>query len=96
MKKAGEAAAQSAKNVARCPKDGTLAPAGTKFLPGVWQPNGPAALDLCPNCGKETHGAKFCPECGTKDRKAAAGVCPKCGAQTKGAKFCPECGTKLV
>jgi ribosomal protein L32 len=96
LKRAGEAAKQSATAVARCPKDGTLAPAGTKFCPECGSPMTQPAVDACPNCGKETHGAKFCPECGTKIERAAAGVCPKCGAQTKGAKFCPECGTKLV
>ena len=96
VKRASDAAKQSTTAMARCPKDGTMAPAGTKFCPECGSPMTQPAVDACPNCGKETHGAKFCPECGTKIERAAAGVCPNCGAQTKGAKFCPECGTKLV
>jgi len=96
MKQATEAVSQAGKNVARCPKDGTMAPAGTKFCPECGSPMTQPAVDRCPNCGKETGGAKFCPECGTKIERAPAGVCPSCGAQTKGAKFCPECGTKLI
>jgi hypothetical protein len=84
-------------NLARCPKDGTLAPAGTKFCPECGSPMEQPAADKCPQCGTETHGAKFCPNCGAKiERQAStAGVCPSCGAETKGAKFCPQCGAKL-
>jgi len=84
MKQATEAVSQAGKNVARCPKDGTMAPAGTKFCPECGSPMTQPAVDRCPNCGKETGGAKFCPECGTKIERAPAGVCPSCGAQTKG------------
>lgn len=96
FRQAGEATRQAVTSVARCPKDGTVAPAGTKFCPECGGPMAQPVLDTCPNCGKETHGAKFCPECGSKIEKAPAGACPTCGAQTKGAKFCPECGTKLA
>jgi ribosomal protein L32 len=96
--KASEEAAQRAKSgMARCPKDGTLAAAGTKFCPECGSPMLQPAGDRCPNCGSETMGAKFCPNCGTKiERAPVATTCPKCGAETKGAKFCPECGTKLA
>ena len=96
MRMVGEAAKQAAANTARCPKDGTVAQAGTKFCPECGSPMVQPTIDACPNCGKETRGAKFCPECGTKIERAPTGVCPACGAQAKGAKFCPECGTKLA
>ena len=104
IQKAGEAARnvdqaskQAAANMARCPKDGTMAPAGTKFCPECGTPMAQPASDRCPQCGTETHGAKFCPNCGTKIEPPAPKLtnCPNCGAETKGAKFCPECGTKL-
>jgi len=94
FKQAGEATKQAVAGTARCPKCGTLAAPGTRFCPECGSAMAQPAADLCPKCGKETHGAKFCPECGAKIDRAPAGVCPNCGAQTKGAKFCPECGTK--
>jgi hypothetical protein len=99
MNQAGEAAKQSAQQaaatLARCPVDGTLAAAGTKFCPECGQPMLQPVSPTCPKCGTQTHGAKFCPNCGTKVvTQAAAGICPNCGAKTGGAKFCPECGTK--
>ncbi len=94
VQQVSEAAKQAQSNVVRCPKDGTVAPAGTKFCPECGGPMPQPVADACPNCGKETHGAKYCPECGTKIERTPAGVCPKCGAATKGAKFCPECGAK--
>ncbi len=49
---------------------------------------------VCPQCGKETHGARFCPECGFK--MAEKSTCPGCSTGiSPGAKFCPECGMKL-
>lgn len=96
VKRASEAAQQAqAAGTVRCPKDGTVAPAGTKFCPECGTKMVSAAVDPCPSCGAETNGAKFCPECGTKIERAQPGVCPSCGAQTGTAKFCPECGTKL-
>ena len=65
VKRASEAARQASTNMARCPKDGTLAPAGTKFCTQCGSPMVQPAVDACPNCGNETQGAKFCPECGT-------------------------------
>jgi predicted amidophosphoribosyltransferase len=94
VKKAGEAAQQASAGAARCPKDGTLAPAGTKYCPECGSPMVQPAAVLCPSCGQDTKGAKFCPNCGAKVEKPPA-VCPSCGAQAGGAKFCPECGTKL-
>jgi ribosomal protein L32 len=96
VKRASGAARQATENMARCPNDGTLAPAGTKFCPECGNPMVQPAVETCPNCGSETHGAKFCPECGTRVAKAPAAVCPSCGTDTGGAKFCPECGTKLA
>lgn len=96
IKNVSDAAQKASAGSARCPKDGTLAPAGTKFCPecgsSMVQPNS----DTCPNCGAAVQGAKFCPECGTKIEKPPVSVCPNCGAEAKGAKFCSECGTKLV
>jgi len=96
MKQAGEAAKRATASAARCPKDGTLAAAGTKFCPECGTPMTQPAIDACPKCGSPTRGAKFCPECGTKIESVQPGVCPSCGTETKGAKFCPECGTKVV
>ena len=92
---AAEAAQRASTQLARCPKDGTVAPAGTKFCPECGSPMVQPAASNCPNCGAETHGAKFCPECGTKIEQAPT-KCPNCGAEAKGAKFCPECGTKIA
>jgi ribosomal protein L32 len=98
MKQAGQAvdaAKRASTQLARCPKDGTMAAAGTKFCPECGTPMVQPSVEKCPNCGADTHGAKFCPNCGNKMEAAApAGVCSNCGAQTGGAKFCPECGTK--
>jgi hypothetical protein len=91
MRKAAE---QAGAAMARCPNDGTLAAAGTKFCPECGaQMKQPESI-LCPKCGTDTKGAKFCPECGTKIEAKPAGVCANCGTDTKGAKFCPECGAK--
>jgi hypothetical protein len=92
-----ESAQKAAAQAARCPKDGTLAPPGTKFCPECGGPMVTPESARCPSCGAETHNAKFCPECGTKiEARPALTNCPSCGAETKGAKFCPECGTKLA
>lgn len=96
VQRASQAAKQATSGMARCPKDGTPAPAGTKFCPECGGPMVQPASDACPSCGAQVHGAKFCPECGTKVERAAVGLCPSCGAESKGAKFCPECGTKLT
>ena len=95
VKKVSDSAQQATQNMARCPKDGTLAKPGTKFCPECGTAMVQPVTDACPNCGADTKGAKFCPECGTKIERAPVGKCPNCGADTKGAKFCPECGTKL-
>lgn len=95
-RRASEATRQATERAARCPSDGYLAPAGTKFCPECGSAMVQPTIELCPNCGKETAGAKFCPECGVKVQRASPGVCSKCGAKTGSAKFCPECGTKLV
>jgi len=97
VRRASEAAKAAQANMARCPKDGTLAPAGTKFCSECGSPMVQPALDVCPNCGTGTKGAKFCPECGAKIERAAPAptACPNCGVEIKGAKFCPECGTKV-
>jgi len=97
MKQASEAAKsaqQASAALARCPKDGTLAAAGTKFCPECGSAMIQPASTICPKCGTDTHGAKFCPNCGKMEQAAPAGVCPSCGAKTGGAKFCPECGAK--
>ncbi len=94
IRSAAEAAKMAKANTARCPKDGTLAPAGTKFCPECGTAMVQPVADTCPKCGAEVHGAKFCPECGTKIERAPT-TCPNCGKETKGAKFCPECGTKI-
>ena len=96
-KAAEDASRQAAATLACCPKDGTTAPAGTKFCPECGSPLVQPTVERCPSCGSETRGAKFCPNCGTKIEIAPVStVCPKCGTETKGAKFCPECGNKMV
>jgi len=94
---AAQAAKSASANMAHCPKDGTLAAAGTKFCPECGSPMVQPVVDRCPKCGTEVQGAKFCPQCGTKIERAVPvpSFCPNCGAETKGAKFCPECGTKI-
>lgn len=96
---AQQAAATSAAAMARCPKDGTLAPAGTKFCSQCGSPMvqpAPPPAEVCPRCGKPVQGAKFCPACGAKIERPAPSVCPRCGKEAKGSKFCPECGTRLA
>lgn len=94
---AAETAQQAATQLAKCPNDGTVAAAGTKFCPECGAQMIQPAVTHCPNCNAETKGAKFCPECGTKiEVKPASTICPSCGVDGKGAKFCPECGTKIL
>ena len=96
IKKAEDAMQTAQTSLAKCPKCGNVAAAGTKFCPECGTVMTQPATDICPNCGAEVHGAKFCPECGTKiERAPQVFRCPNCGAETKGAKFCPECGTKI-
>lgn len=97
VSQAAETAKQTATQLARCPEDGTMAAAGTKFCPECGAQMIQPASTLCPNCHAETRGAKFCPECGTRiEVKAASTVCSNCGVDGKGSKFCPECGTKIL
>ena len=65
INQAGKAVSQAANNMARCPQDGTLAAAGTKFCPEC----GARVIqdDKCKKCGAKLQpGAKFCTECGEK------------------------------
>ncbi len=102
LKGAADAVKRAGSNMARCPQDGTLAAAGTKFCPEcgspMVQPAPAPAADVCPKCGTPANGAKFCQECGTKIERAAPppAFCPNCGTEVKNAKFCPECGTKVA
>lgn len=96
LKQVGEAAKRASTSSARCPQDGTLASAGTKFCPECGTAMIQPASDSCPNCGTPTNGAKFCPECGTRIEKPQPDNCPNCGAPAKGARFCAECGNKLI
>ena len=96
IRAAGQAAQEASQSMARCPQDGTLAAAGTKFCPECGNPMVQPSKTACPACGTEVGAAKFCPNCGTKvEKPAPAGICPQCGTQANGAKFCPECGTKI-
>lgn len=96
VKKVEDAARQAQQNMAKCPNCGNMAAAGTKFCPECGGQMVQPAVDRCPSCGAEVHGAKFCPECGAKiERAPVITNCPNCGAEVKGAKFCPECGTKV-
>ena len=96
MKQVSDVAKAATSEMARCPKDGTLANPGTKFCPECGTPMVQPTAETCRQCGAPTKGAKFCPECGTRlEAPAPTGKCPSCGADAKGAKFCPECGTKL-
>jgi predicted amidophosphoribosyltransferase len=93
----GQAARQAQASMARCPQDGTVAPAGTKFCPNCGSPMVQPVASTCPKCGAQVGEAKFCPQCGAKIEQPAAtpAVCPKCGANVAGVKFCPSCGTKV-
>jgi hypothetical protein len=94
VRQAGQAAGQAAQTMARCPVDGTLAAAGTKFCPECGAAMQQPQAVTCSKCGAEVGTAKFCPECGAKLEAKPSGICPGCGTDTKGAKFCPECGVK--
>ena len=72
VKKASQAAKQATGQMARCPKDGTVAAPGTKFCPECGSPMEQPAAAICPKCGTDTHGAKFCPNCGTKIETAGS------------------------
>lgn len=97
LEKAVGAAQRAGATLAKCPNDGTLAPAGTKFCPECGAPMIQPAVARCPKCGADAAGAKFCPECGTRiEQPPAPAKCPSCGATVEGAKFCPECGTKIA
>jgi len=102
LKNVGGVVKGAAALTARCPKDGTVAPPGTKFCPECGAEMVQPVLDACPKCKAPAGGARFCPQCGTKIERAAApapapepATCPSCGAEAKGAKFCPGCGAKL-
>ena len=98
MRSAAQGMQSARANMARCPKDGTLAPPGTKFCPECGSAMAQPSTETCPQCSKPVApGAKFCPECGGKIERAAAApaFCPSCGAKSEGAKFCPQCGAKL-
>jgi hypothetical protein len=95
LRNVSQAAKTTTANLAHCPKDGTPAPAGTKFCPECGSPMVQPAANTCPQCGAAVGEAKFCPACGTKIERAAPGVCGSCGAAIGGAKFCPECGAKV-
>lgn len=97
VKKASQAARQATSQMARCPKDGTVAAPGTKFCPECGSLMDQPITAVCPKCGTEIRGAKFCPNCGQKIEVPAATstTCPSCGTETKGAKFCPNCGADL-
>jgi hypothetical protein len=94
VQNAAQAAKQANASLARCPNDGTVAPAGTKFCPECGTAMVQPAAQKCPSCGAAITGSKFCPQCGAKIEAAAPATCGNCGAELKGAKFCPECGTK--
>ncbi len=98
VRQATETARAAQSGLARCPKDGTLAPAGTKFCTQCGSPMVQPTADVCPKCGTAAQGAKFCPECGTKIERAepTPSRCPGCGAEVGTAKFCPQCGTRVV
>ncbi len=96
IKQVSSAAKQATGNLARCPEDGTVAAAGTRFCPECGTAMLQPESDACPGCGTATQGAKFCPECGTKIERRVPGLCPSCGTEAQGAKFCPECGTKIA
>lgn len=87
-------AQQGAAAMARCPKDGTLAPAGVKFCAQCGSPMTQPVAKVCPQCGQPAEG-KFCAHCGAKlEQPPQPGVCPQCGKPAEG-KFCAECGAKL-
>ncbi len=101
--KASEAAQQAAKGAARCPKDGTLAAAGTKFCPNCGgpmvqpAPEPVAAAAVVPELrGGGRRAPSSAPSAGPRSSAPARTTCPNCGVEAAGAKFCPECGTRIT
>ena len=84
--------------MARCPNDGTLAPAGTKFCAKCGSAMVQPPAEACPQCGADVAGKAFCPQCGAKVERqpAAAATCSNCGASVAGARFCPSCGAPVA
>ncbi len=66
VKAASQGVKQAMAQSARCPNDGSLAKAGTKFCASCGAAMVQPQADNCPKCGAAAAGAKFCPECGTK------------------------------
>lgn len=93
----GQAVQGAQARMARCPQDGTLAPAGTRFCPRCGSAMVQPAAETCARCGADVSGAAFCPQCGARveRRSAAAALCPSCGAPVGGARFCPQCGARV-
>ena len=54
VRNAAQAAEQASFTMARCPKDGTLAAAGTKFCPESGGPLDQPEVKVCPKCGADT------------------------------------------
>jgi len=87
------AAQQQATAMARCPKDGSLAPAGSKFCAQCGSPMVQPVVKTCPQCGQPAEG-KFCANCGAKLEQPQPATCPQCGQPAEG-KFCANCGARL-
>lgn len=77
----------------KCPKCGTMVPAGAKFCLDCGEKIvGADDTIVCPSCGKTVPKAKFCLECGHQ----FVTKCPDCGTDVPaGAKFCPNCGKRF-
>ena len=93
----GQAVQTASARMARCPNDGTVAPAGTKFCAKCGSAMVQPPAEVCPKCGADVAGVAFCPQCGAKiERQPAATICANCGAEVGGAKFCPSCGAPVA
>jgi hypothetical protein len=93
----GQAVQTASTRMARCPKDGTLAPPGTKFCTKCGSAMVQPPAETCPKCGADVAGVAFCPQCGTKieHQAAAPATCSNCGASVGDARFCPKCGAQV-
>jgi uncharacterized OB-fold protein len=98
VKQSMERAQAAAQSAARCPKDGTMAAAGTQFCPncGTAMLQAAPAAAPCLSCGAAlAPGARFCASCGTPVPQEKA--CASCGTTlAAAARFCANCGTAVA
>ncbi len=95
-RQAAQAAKQATASAARCPVDGTLAPAGTKFCPECGTAMVQPAADPCPKLRQGDGRRQVLPRVWDQDRPQAGRHLPQVRRADRLVKFCPECGQKLT